>query len=141
MISYSAVTVFAPSDLKLLKRATEIVEAITSTKCYIKSTRDCIRCHEVARVVQQIIEPWKDMEVVDGMYRGRLLGVEHSWLRYRSSHGSYDAMVLDVYAVGSLPMVQLVDDGGGSSGPFVAGEERTDIDEDWVRSQERKQKR
>jgi hypothetical protein len=74
------------------------------------------RCHEIARAVGQVLK----LPVQDGWYGA----IEHSWLwipqEGPSSYGfEYDA-ILDVYAVGRLPMVQLVMS-DRSAGHYAAG--------------------
>ncbi len=61
-----------------------------------------LRCHEVARIVGQLF----DLRVVDGNFGG----VEHSWLLLRDTFvvgGTTYRTILDPYAVGRLPLVQL----------------------------------
>ena len=53
-----------------------------------------MRCHEVARAVGEVL----GLPVVDGRYGC----VNHSWL-------VVDGYILDVYCVGRLPLVQVVD--------------------------------
>lgn len=74
------------------------------------------RCHEIARVVATFL----DAKVVDGKY-----GLaEHSWVQGKLWHPFH---LLDPYAVGRLPMVQLVDS-FPSPKLYVAGNAREDID-------------
>lgn len=80
-----------------------------------------IRCHELARVIARVLGP--ELTVKDGLY-GR---VQHSWL-------VGDGFVLDVYAPGRLPQVQLIDDFFTlpERDLYKAGEPRSDIDEEWI---------
>lgn len=77
-----------------------------------------LRCHELVRAVGGIL----GLVPVDGTYGA----VEHSWLVPRKEQG----WLLDVYAVGRLPQVQLVDT--TSLLPefklFQAGAPRLDLD-------------
>jgi hypothetical protein len=57
-----------------------------------------IRCHELARAVARQLQRGF---VVDGTYAH----VDHSWIELPISHDGY---ILDVYAVGRLPQVQLL---------------------------------
>ncbi len=89
--------------------------------------RRLIRCHELARVVERLLRPAADdtrvrreWVVIDGKFGP----VDHSWLMYGSAF-------LDVYAVGRLPMVQLLEPTFGVY-PFKAGQERDDIREDVI---------
>jgi hypothetical protein len=89
-----------------------------------------LRCHELARAVQRVImedstaavASWR---VCDGQYGL----VDHSWLNNDVTHN-----LLDVYAVGQLPMVRLVmvDPIGVRHvhGPYIyqEGKWRNDID-------------
>lgn len=101
MISYSQRTVFTTRELAFLRKATEIVDRLPVAP---KEWPE-IRCHEVARVVGEILY----LEVEDGHFGT----VDHSWLWTSPViHGRGRwPNILDVYAVGSLPMVQLVDMG------------------------------
>lgn len=90
MIGYSANEVFSQNSQQLLALATLIVSSFPE----IDDAGELIRCHEVARAVGEILQ----LEVVDGRYGM----VEHSWLEL--SRGR----ILDVYAMGRLPPVQLV---------------------------------
>lgn len=116
MKGYSVVTgVFGKQALDLLARATRIVEGLPEI--------DGLRCHELARAVGAVL----GLTVADGRYGM----VEHSWLfvpagdsRLREpvvDPGQLSELVpamlrqqdrpldvLDVYAVGSLPMVRLI---------------------------------
>lgn len=65
-----------------------------------------IRCHEMARAVGRIL----DLPVVDGVCGA----VQHSWLTIKAHQDPTEReFILDVYAVGRLPPVQLVDTFGG----------------------------
>lgn len=94
-----------------------------------------LRCHEVARAVGHLL----DLRVVDGRYDA----VVHSWLelplREGDPPGNPFAWVLDVYAVGRWPQVQVCDQNALTlKRSFWPGERRTDIQEgvvwDLVRS-------
>lgn len=84
------------------------------TRHTVEAFPDCYewRCHEVARAVSQIWEKRGlpsacEIQVVDGHYGA----VDHSWLAFWDGGRS---CIIDPYAVGRLPMVQLVD-------PYVPG--------------------
>lgn len=94
MRSYSETHVFTPEELDLLQRAMYLVAAIPDVPG--------LRCHEVARAVGKVL----GLQVQDGHYGL----VEHSWLWTRPwTWGKYPPSVIDVYSVGSLPQVRLVD--------------------------------
>lgn len=88
---------------------------------------DQIRCHEMARIVcYGLVRRGIDAEVVDGKYGP----VEHSWIALPWSQA-----VLDVYAVGRLPQVQLVSANLGLATLYVPdpeGRMRDDLDKDLI---------
>lgn len=59
-----------------------------------------IRCHEMARAAGRVL----GLPVQDGHFGL----VEHSWLWTREPRG-FMPQLIDVYSVGSLPIVQIVD--------------------------------
>lgn len=87
--------------MSLWKAATKLVEQVEDPK-------DNIRCHELARAVGVLLH----LEVEDGLYGY----VDHSWLWTKpfprdlnevQLHGDFPN-ILDVYSLGQLPMVRLV---------------------------------
>lgn len=88
------------TTLEAWKEATKAVHALHEMGELVVSGPTPTRCHELARAVHAWLQeqghgPWT---LVDGRY-----GVcDHSWLRQGFN-------ILDVYAVGSVPMVQLRD--------------------------------
>jgi hypothetical protein len=103
MEGYSVREIFAEQELELLRAAQNIVKLIPL---------DDIRCHELSRVVGTLLK----LEVQDGYYGF----VDHSWLwtkpfesrglrpdKNRTRVGFPN--ILDVYCVGSLPQVRLID--------------------------------
>lgn len=64
-----------------------------------KNGRSTMRCHEVAQIVARLLHK---AEVVDGKYGA----ADHSWVVHPEWHVQH---ILDVYAVGMVPPVQLVD--------------------------------
>ena len=117
MRSYSETNVFSSSEVEALQRATRLVVAIPT-----RIGGPLLRCHEVARVVGRIL----DLDVQDGHYGA----VEHSWVYTENARS-----ILDVYAVGRLPMVQLVDARAllPTGRAYYPGPTRDDIDETAVR--------
>jgi len=82
----------------------------------VRSWGNELRCHELARAILSILdEDPINLEVVDG----HCGPVEHSWLRYG------DGLIIDAYAPGRLPAVQIVDPLVGSG--YRPGPERRDI--------------
>lgn len=91
-----------------------------------------VRCHELTRAVKHALEhhpaPEFRLDVADGHFGP----AEHSWLIVHCQSGG--TCLLDVYAVGRTPMVQLVD--VRSILPYRSlyreGPERTDIRHDVI---------
>ena len=119
MRSYSERRVFSGEEQALLREATQLVARLPDD--------NDLRCHELARVIGELLR----LPVQDGHYKL----VEHSWLWARREK-PYTS-ILDVYCVGSLPMVRLLDTAfmlphlqtsERSQGVYIPGEERTDID-------------
>ena len=133
-ISYSERKVFTGGEINLLHRAERCVARIPN------ELADS-RCHEVARAVGYRL----GLAHQDGFYGF----VDHTWLWtapfaascYEPSRNKTRVgfpHVLDVYCVGSLPMVRLLD-GEHTSLPHIGwayrpGKERDDIDETRLRT-------
>lgn len=118
---YSAFQVFRSDVLRALALAERVVEVLPED--------DRLRCHEVARIVREVI----GFGVVeDGTYgQGpRVLPVDHSWIVLRVM--GRNRHVLDPYAVGRLPPVQVAEVGFPLDDPYVAGKPRSDVREDVV---------
>ncbi|MEE8368272.1 MAG: hypothetical protein V3S30_08135 [Thermoanaerobaculia bacterium] len=122
MNSYSERKIFDPNDVRLFRVAEKLVGKIDK-----RAFDDELRCHEITRAVGQILKlPHQD---------GQYLFAAHSWLWIRPIEPNQTAVgkyprILDVYAVGSLPQVQLLDtlvllQRVGIV--YKPGEERTDI--------------
>jgi hypothetical protein len=125
-ISYSEREVFKPEEITLWRRATGLVARIPEN---LKNSR----CHEVARACAKLL----NLPVQDGFYGF----VDHSWCWTRPVPHTVGRLgfpnILDVYCVGSLPMVRLVD-GEHTSLPHVGwayrpGNARDDIDQERIR--------
>jgi hypothetical protein len=125
MKSYSELEIFTEKEVRLFHVATQLVEALPRPPK--------LRCHELARALGCIL----GLQHQDGYYGF----VDHSWLwttkpewntlTERTRLGFPN--ILDVYSVGSLPMVRLVD-GKHPSLPHVGwayrpGKLREDIDQ------------
>jgi hypothetical protein len=97
MKGYSETHGFLPEEVALFEKAKRLVGAVEDDR----ETR--IRSHELARAVGQVLR----LPVVDGVYGA----VDHSWCLVERTHGPMlrTTSVLDVYCVGRLPQVQLVD--------------------------------
>lgn len=115
MRGYSATHVFQAWELDLLRRAEHVVRQLP----------EGLRCHEVARVVQKVLGTGV---VRDGKLSGtRGCKADHSWVVLEDDGMGRLHHVLDCYAVGQVPPVQLVDAGFPLDNPYVTGEDRGDI--------------
>lgn len=143
MKSYSE-SRFSQREIECLALAGVIVGELPD----VDRNGDSVRCHEVARLVAQVINShYNDtvLYVQDGSYGF----VEHSWLWTSPPPKEYVGIinapnVLDPYSVGQLPQVQLVD--CSSSGlphfgySYRLGDWRKDIKEDFIASHVRQLK-
>jgi hypothetical protein len=115
MISYSEREIFGEREQELLWRATDLVKRVQVEP----------RCHELARAVGQVLK----LPHQDGYYGF----VEHTWLwtEEREEYHPWSLPnLLDVYSVGSLPQVRLVDmkhTGPGHVQIYRIGTPRDDI--------------
>lgn len=108
MITYAERTCFQPSHLRLLSRVEAYVARVSG------AWGNELRCHELVRAVYCVVHD-RTIVIVDG----HCGPVEHSWLRLS------DGTILDLYAPGRLPAVQLVDAIMGSA--YRKGTPRDDI--------------
>jgi hypothetical protein len=125
MKGYSEREVFEAHELSLLKQATELVANVDDEHFTF-----VIRCHELARAVGRILRlPHEDGKYTVLPERGG--GVDHSWLLVARESRREAPSILDVYAVGQLPQVQLF--ASALTVPhhrlFMPGRERADIDD------------
>jgi hypothetical protein len=127
---YSVKEIFSWQEQETLKMATKMVESLDE-----QSIKGEIRCHELARAVGKLL----GLEHCDGFYGF----VDHTWLWTKPLDPArvitprmYFPNILDVYSVGSLPQVRLVDC-NHTSLPHIGwgyrpGIKREDINEDLV---------
>lgn len=129
MISYSKRKVFSDRELDLWRRARVLVSAVDLGLPELEGKE--LRCHELARVVGRIL----DLAVIDGHYGC----IEHSWLVIEPAQLGVLPFVLDVYAPGQAPQVQLLDMNIvlGHRDLYRPGDRRTDILWDVVDALER----
>lgn len=113
MITYAERACFRPLHLLLLARVDAYVARVSDAW-----GRD-LRCHELARAVYRVVGD-TTIVVVDG----HCGPVEHSWLRLS------DGTILDAYAPGRLPAVQMVD--AIVAAAYRAGPPRRDVRRDVV---------
>lgn len=119
MITYAERACFRDSHLCLLDRVQQYVSRVSN------SWGNELRCHELARAVQQaaladstrgwIVRAARELIVVDG----KCGPIEHSWLLFP------DGVILDPYVPGRMPAVQLVDSIVGTM--YRPGDARPDI--------------
>lgn len=129
MKGYAAHEVFSKRQLRLLRRATELVSRVPTLilRAGADPLYDYVRCHELARAVGHLLK----LEVVDGWYGF----VEHTWLWTSPPERVHGQMlgplpdVLDVYMPGHLPQVQLIHQYGSLLLPYRPGIPRDDIRE------------
>ncbi len=80
-----------------------------------------VRCHELARAVARCLAGQRVAhQVVDGL----LWAVDHTWIVLPDPGRR---LLLDMYAPGRLPQVQLICDDACVSRGYTPGEERTDV--------------
>jgi hypothetical protein len=135
MRSYSETNVFIPEHLALFAEVQTLVASFPDTDIEGR----LLRCHEIARAVAIAF----NLTVIDGVYGC----VEHSWcmipkplspkplLIGERPLGTHYRVIIDPYAVGRLPQVQMVS--VGSTLPhdrwYSERKPRTDIREDVLR--------
>lgn len=123
LIGYAAEEIFSTEEIILFGWAERFAAKVPSRQ----PDGEWVRCHEVARAVGGLL----NLTVVDGVYGH----VQHSWLDLPvAERPDLRRHVLDVYAPGRLPRVQLIDawyllPEGSSYKPGLA---RGDIREDIV---------
>jgi len=118
MISYHLTNTFSVPELLLLRLATNAVELMPDPK----GKQKIWRCHEVARAVRNLLGTGR---VIDGHY-GKC---DHTWIELHRKDDVYVPVILDVYAAGRVPQVQLVDMFWGlpHKKAYTVGEPRKDI--------------
>lgn len=125
MIGYAEAVAFPQSAVRLLHLAERVVSKIHSKH----DDGSFVRCHEVSRIVQGVLSNWK-LEVHDGKYGLGML-YEHSWLTYTTRKPCHK-FILDPYALGQLPMVQILDGHLPHASLYITEFERRDIKHDFV---------
>lgn len=96
MRSYSETMVFRANALAAFGDATRLVESIPPYDAYFDDVRPC----ELARAIGLVL----GLEYVDGTYGA----IPHTWLVVDDGTPA-GACILDVYTVGALPMVRMLD--------------------------------
>jgi len=99
MRGYAELEIFTGEELEIWRCATKLVDALREVEF------PDLRCHELARAVGKVL----GLQVQDGFYGF----VDHSWLWLRPLGPTVGRFgfpnILDVYSVGVLPLVRLVD--------------------------------
>jgi hypothetical protein len=117
--TYAEGRIFRDHHYATYSRAKDFVQRVSPTR------GKELRCHELARAVLECLGAKAyDMGVSLDVVDGKCGPVEHSWICFLA-----DGVVLDVYAPGREPPVQLVDP---LIGFYKPGERRTDISESYV---------
>lgn len=132
MKGYAEREVFTARQMKLWRRAVELVERVPgvvspSTQARWNMADRYVRCHELARAAGRIL----GLEVADGWYGF----VEHSWLWTQPPDRIDGQMlgplpdILDVYLPGHLPQVQLIHMYSSLLQQYRPSAPRTDVNE------------
>lgn len=113
MKGYSERCLFLPSVTRLYVFLCKVLERFDSSPYGSGHDRE-LRCHELTRAVKRFIQhhgdvPYHPPNVT--LYDGKYSIVDHSWLEIlaKSPEGLCSLYILDVYTVGQLPQVQLLD--------------------------------
>ncbi len=130
MKSYSETNIFSPVALTLRKVVERLVELLPDPE----PGKDLWRCHEVARAVEGVLETSLEaggsgarLHVFDGKYGPPAMGgIDHSWLVLLQP--DKPGVVLDPYAIGRLPQVQIIDWEMQLACMYKASGYRNDID-------------
>lgn len=137
MKNYAEAVVFTKKSLEAFREARMVVSRIQSYNGRYYGSTEWIRCHEVARIVAGALKSRHKLTVVDGKYGSPRR--DHSWLIYTESNHPIPELgfkcILDVYAMGRCPMVQIIDFGMGHDLFYEAGPIRRDIDLKFVRAE------
>jgi hypothetical protein len=124
--SVTSAEVFGKLEISIWKHARRLVEALPETWPSATTVTEALyesmtgkpiaaprplRCHELAcAVAHRLGDEYSGVAhngsfvLVDGKYGP----VDHSWIEWKTAPSGY-RRILDVYAVGRLPMVQLID--------------------------------
>ncbi len=126
MKGYAAAEIFSACELQFLARAQRLVELAPH-----ELDGKLVRCHELARAVGSVL----DLVTVDGWYGM----ADHSWL-CTTPPREFDTPpnILDVYAPGRLPQVQLVHSTTHLPFEYRRGDWRKDIRFDVIEELERR---
>src|SRR5262245_48393797 len=124
MKGYSVTDIFTEAELDVHRTATLLVGNLPDIPE--------LRCHELARAVAEFLTT-RYVHIGFHIVDGKFGTVDHSWLVFRNPRKDvcYRHTILDVYSVGSVPVVQLhCADALGlrNARRFIEGQPRDDID-------------
>ena len=141
MLSYTQRTLRFEEALGAWAAASAFVAAVPK---HLQPDGEEIRCHELARAVAKALTRpdrflWAGAQrlvVEDGRFCPWPTGpaIEHSWIEI-SDKGKLKFALLDVYAIGRMPQVQLIDGASGLhrlTASYYLGPKRDDIRHDVV---------
>lgn len=111
MKNYSERCVFPPALVRLHAFLCDVLERFDSSPYGIGSDHE-LRCHELTRAIKRFLQngdvPYHPPNIT--LFDGKYSVVDHSWLELLLQRGEFSSLyILDVYAVGQLPQVQLLD--------------------------------
>lgn len=136
MNSYAQLEIFSKQEQAVYMRAVSLVDEVPS-----RINDRLVRCHELARAVCERLKKeaitfggplgplCHEMNVMDGYYGM----IEHSFILLGELYeGGFGPMphVLDVYAPGRVPQVQLVDTSSVLPFYYRRGAPRSDVNQD-----------
>ena len=114
MITCAERACFREPHLRFLARVEAHVARVS------KAWGNELRCHELARAVKIVVDHERALYVLDG----KCGPIEHSWLSFS------DGVILDPYAPGRMPAVQMIDPIVGAA--YRPGTPRSDIQQEIV---------
>ena len=112
MKGYSEQCVFLPPVIQLYSFISKVLERFDSSPYDLGPGKE-LRCHELTRAVKRFLLreeiPYQPPNVM--LFDGKYSIVDHSWLELlcKNEKGLCSLYILDVYAVGQLPQIQLLD--------------------------------
>lgn len=127
MIGYAERACLASAHLEAYRAARAFVGRVSS---HLSPAGEEIRCHELARAVVRCLRPAVPARLSLRVVDGSLWSVQHTWIEICGSpeETSLDA-ILDVYAPGRVPQVQLLDNHASVIVGYRPGSPRGDIRE------------
>jgi hypothetical protein len=122
LIGYAERCCLLPGAVEAYRRACVLVDRVS----HVDRAGNEVRCHELSRAVaHQLTAIGTKVEVVDGS----LWWIDHSWILLP---GQVEGALLDVYAPGRVPQVQLLHDHHVVTRGYERGPARLDVRTDVV---------